>query len=50
MFNDKYNIIDEDWYKFESILKYRYSLDLNIMWSFGNVFIFLGSVVIIVGK
>ena len=50
MLNDKYNITNEDWYKLESILKHRHSLDSNTMWSFGNAFIFSGSVVTTVGK
>lgn len=48
--NEKYNISDEDWNKLESILKQKNSLDTNIMWSFGNAFIFAGSVVTTVGK
>ena len=50
MLNEKYNITDEDWYKLEAILKHRHSLDSNTMWSFGNAFIFAGSVVTTVGK
>ena len=50
MLTEKYNITDEDWYKLESILKQRHSLDSNTMWSFGNAFIFAGSVVTTVGK
>lgn len=48
--NQKYNISDEDWNKLERIMKQRYSLDSNTMWSFGNAFIFAGSVVTTVGK
>ncbi|KAJ7365840.1 stabilization of membrane putative [Desmophyllum pertusum] len=47
--NQKYNISDEDWNKLERIMKQRYSLDSNTMWSFGNAFIFAGSVVTTVG-
>lgn len=50
MLNEKYNITDEDWYKLESILKQRHSSDSNTTWSFGNAFIFAGSVVTTVGK
>lgn len=48
--NEKYNISDEDWNKLESILKQKNSLDPNTKWSFGNAFIFAGSVVTTVGN
>ena len=48
--NEKYNITDDDWYKLEAILRHRHSSDSNTMWSFGNAFIFAGSVVTTVGK
>ena len=48
--NDKCNISDEDWNKLESIMKRRHSLESNTMWSFGNAFVFAGSVVTTVGK
>ncbi|XP_078364463.1 two pore potassium channel protein sup-9-like isoform X2 [Oculina patagonica] len=48
--NEKYNISDEDWNKLERILKQKNSLDpSNTTWSFGNAFIFAGSVVTTVG-
>ena len=51
MLNEKYNISEEDWYKLEIILRHMNSLDSNTtIWSFGNAFIFAGSVVTTVGK
>jgi len=48
--NDKYNISDEDWGKLEIIMKRGHSLESSSMWSFGNAFIFAGSVVTTVGE
>lgn len=50
MLNEKYNISDKDWDKLKIILKQKNSLDANPTWSFGNAFIFAGSVITTVGK
>ena len=50
-FNRKYNITDDDWGILESIMKEKQSLNTNtLVWSFGNAFIFAGSVVTTVGR
>lgn len=46
----KYNISNEDWDTLASITKDRHPLGTNAIWSFGNAFIFAGSVVTTVGE